>query len=228
MKKLLLTLTGVSMIMTALMAQADMEVCAGKPYTLTNAKPAEGAEPITYAWFENSSPIGSGTDELIVAEGRQAGNYTYVRTASNEDCSALSSNVFTVQVRQPGTNGQSAVPCGCVSGTIPCSSTCKTEAYTYTYDGACAGCSIRYVKQWNACGALVTDRHSTKDDVTCWTSGCPPIYDANCTNNVSISFDYNQAECGAAAAAYAMAGGYHYYGSYYMVSQTLCAMYRCN
>jgi hypothetical protein len=119
MKKLLLTLTGVSMIMTALMAQADMEVCAGKPYTLTNAKPAEGAEPITYQWFENSSPIGSGTPELTVAEGRPvAGEYKYVRVASNAACT-LSSNTYTVRVLPapdpPVMAGSSSY---CTSGTI--------------------------------------------------------------------------------------------------------------
>jgi hypothetical protein len=103
MKKLLLTLTGVSMIMTALMAQADMEVCAGESYTLTSEKLATGEQPITYQWYENESPIGSSTPELIVTAGQAvAGEYKYVRVASNAACT-LSSNTYTVQVVPPST-----------------------------------------------------------------------------------------------------------------------------
>jgi hypothetical protein len=183
MKKLLLTLMGVSTMMTALFAQApaDLEVCVGKGYTLTSVKPAAGEEPITYQWYENSSPIGSGTPALAITEGRAvANNYTYVRVASNAACT-LSSNAYTVRVGQPGAAGEPRDPtCGCVTGTSPCGSTCKTNGYTYTYDGNCAGCSLRYVKQWNQCGALVTDTYTPQTDASCWSSGCPPVRGGNC------------------------------------------------
>jgi hypothetical protein len=213
MKKLLLTLTGVSMMMTALMAQApaDMEVCAGKGYTLTNAKPAVGAEPITYQWYENSSPIGSGTPALIVAEGRAvADNYTYVRVASNAACT-LSSNVYTVRVRAAGAAGQPPdAMCDCASGLIDCSNTCTTPHATEV-NGDCNGtCHVRTVNYYTECG-VPTGSAGTRTDSNCW-QGCPPTRSYLCMNNfIHTANITTDAACEARAIQRATDAGARYY-----------------
>jgi hypothetical protein len=131
MKKFLFTLTGVSAMMTALLAQppVNLEVCEGKGYTLTSTKDATGASSVTYQWYENSNLL-TGKDEatLTIAEGQaEAGDYAYVRVAANDDCPGVPSNTFTVRVRQPGADGERPdAMCGCASGLNDCSGTCQT------------------------------------------------------------------------------------------------------
>jgi hypothetical protein len=86
-------------IATGTAVAQDLEVCVSKGYTLTNVKPAVGAEPITYAWFENGSPIGSNSASYTIAAGaKEPGDYAYVRVAANAACT-LSSNTYTVRVK---------------------------------------------------------------------------------------------------------------------------------
>jgi hypothetical protein len=105
------------------------------------------------------------------------GGTYYAVTTSDEGCESSAATV-SVTIGTPGAANQQADPtCGCVTNTSPCNGTCKQNGYTYTYDGACAaGCSLRYVKQWNQCGELVTDTYTPQSDATCWYSGCPPTY----------------------------------------------------
>jgi hypothetical protein len=198
MKKLLLTLTGVSAIMTALMAQApDLTGCVGKGYTLTNAKPAAGAEPITYAWVENDVAVPGAYDaELIVAEGQAvAGDYTYVRTASNADCSLVSSNAYTVRVLPAGAAGETPdATCGCVEGATDCSGTCTTSGTYTTPDGACAGCHLAYMRQWDQCGNLLSSTYSTTES-TCTTPNYTAC-DGACINCTTAYLQEHDA-CGA-------------------------------
>jgi hypothetical protein len=82
---------------TALTAQ-DLSVCYGKGYTLTSTADAVGAEPITYAWYENGVPLPeSNSASYSIAEGREAGDYAYWRMAANAACT-VSSNTYTVRV----------------------------------------------------------------------------------------------------------------------------------
>jgi hypothetical protein len=98
MRRLLLALTGVSMMMTVLPAQ-DLTVCAGKGYTLTSTADASGTSPVTYEWLEDGMALpSSNSASYTIAEGRAvAGDYAYVRVAANAACT-LSSNTFTVTV----------------------------------------------------------------------------------------------------------------------------------
>jgi hypothetical protein len=78
----------------------DLLVCFGRGYTLTNEVAATGASQVTYAWTESANPVdNSNTASLSVAAGKAPGTYTYVRTASSDDCpDPVSSNAYTVVV----------------------------------------------------------------------------------------------------------------------------------
>jgi hypothetical protein len=235
MKKLLLTLTGVSTMMTALFAQApaDLEVCAGKGYTLTNAKSAEGAAPITYAWFENDVAVpDAGSASLTITEGRGAGIYAYVRTASNADCSFVSSNTFTVQVRQAGAAGEPRDPtCGCASGLVNCSGTCTTNTTSVTNDGACTGnCHQAYRQRRNACGVVTNSEDGTYIDTSICGSSCQPQLSL-CSSNFqgmcsSCSDGDSAAACQARCRTYAQ--GWTYYNYSVFSEARACSCYRCN
>jgi hypothetical protein len=104
MKRLLLTLTGVSAMMTVLFAQAtvDLEVCAGKGYTLNSKADAVAASgEVNYQWYEDNVAMpGANASSLTVAAGKALGVYEYVRMAANEDCpTGVPSNTFTVRVK---------------------------------------------------------------------------------------------------------------------------------
>jgi uncharacterized protein (TIGR02145 family) len=107
MKKLLLTLMGVSTMITALFAQApaDLEVCALSGYALTSTADAVGEEPITYEWFENGVPLPESNSATysIAAGEKVAGDYAYWRVAANAACT-VSSNTYTVRVYGTGPN----------------------------------------------------------------------------------------------------------------------------
>jgi hypothetical protein len=93
------------------MAQApvDLEVCEGKGYTLTSTADATGTSPVTYQWYENDVAVpGANASSLTVATGRaEAGNYVYVRKASNAACIEVPSNTFTVRVKPTPTISRS-------------------------------------------------------------------------------------------------------------------------
>jgi hypothetical protein len=193
MKKLTLLLMMSIAAGTALFAQApDMEVCVGKGYTLTSTAAAEGAEPITYQWYENSSPIGSGTPALAITAGQTvANNYTYVRVASNADCpTGVSSNAYTVQVRAAGAAGEAPdAKCDCAEGLIDCSGTCTTPHPT-SADGDCVtgGCRQRTVNYYTECG-IWTGSGTRNDPV-----GCPnpaPILQTTCRSNKNSYYGYS-------------------------------------
>jgi uncharacterized protein (TIGR02145 family) len=97
MKKLLLTLTGVSAMVTVLVAQ-DLQVCAPSGYALTSVADAVGEGQVTYEWYENGVPLPeSNSATYSIAEGKEAGDYAYWRMAANAACT-VSSNTYTVRV----------------------------------------------------------------------------------------------------------------------------------
>jgi hypothetical protein len=199
MKKLILLL--IMSIPAALLAQADLSVCVGKGYTL-NSKAggdATGTSQVTYEWFENSSPVlnSNSASYTIAAGAKAAGDYAYVRKASNAECpTGVPSNTFTVRVRQPGTNGQSAVPCGCVEGLIICSDVCTTPHPTQV-DGACVtgGCRQRNVTNWTVCG-VQTSAGTRTDNACC--QACQLNSSASCKSNGQVTTG-NVVECNAIA-----------------------------
>jgi uncharacterized protein (TIGR02145 family) len=97
MKRLLLTLTGVLVMMTVF-AQ-DLSVRASKGYTLKPDAPAIGAT--SYTWYEDGKPLlDSNSDSYTIEAGtRVPGTYAYVRKASNAECpGGVASNTFIVRV----------------------------------------------------------------------------------------------------------------------------------
>jgi hypothetical protein len=102
MKRFLLTLTGVSAMMTALMAQpVDLQVCYGKGYTLNSTAEAPATGATSYTWFEDGDPLpdSNSASYTIGAGTRAPGTYLYVRMASNEECpTGVPSNTYTVRV----------------------------------------------------------------------------------------------------------------------------------
>jgi hypothetical protein len=109
---------------TALLAQApaDLEVCVGKGYTLTNVKPAAGTSPVTYQWYEDGNLLTGENEATLTIEAgtKAAGTYAYWRMASNAECpDGVPSNTFTVRVLpapDPPVMAGSSSYCG--SGTI--------------------------------------------------------------------------------------------------------------
>jgi hypothetical protein len=99
MKRFLLTLAGISMMMTALAQAPSLQVCMDRGYTLTSESEATGAAAGTYTWYEDGTPVdNSNTASLTIAAGtRAAGVYEYVRMAGSVECE-VSSNTFTVTV----------------------------------------------------------------------------------------------------------------------------------
>jgi hypothetical protein len=99
MKRLLLTLTGVSMMATVLPAQG-LTVCASKGYTLTSIKDAAGTSEVTYTWYEDGDLLtGENEVSLSIPAGKAAGTYAYWRMAANAACpDGVASNTFTVRV----------------------------------------------------------------------------------------------------------------------------------
>jgi hypothetical protein len=60
----------------------------------------------------------------------------------------------------------------CATGTTNCGGTCRAIG-TYTQNnGACAGCRIAYVRQFDQCGALITDTYATYANSTCTGACC--------------------------------------------------------
>jgi hypothetical protein len=103
MRRLLLTLIGVSMMMTALLAQspADLSVCEGKGYTLYSKADAVAASgEVTYSWYEDGGLLDDENEaSLTIAAGKALGVHEYVRMAAGEDCpDGVPSNTFTVTV----------------------------------------------------------------------------------------------------------------------------------
>jgi hypothetical protein len=129
MKKLLFTLMGVSAMTTALFAQ-DLSVCVSKGYTLTSTADAVGVVPITYQWYENGAKVGTGQATLGIVGGRTAGEYAYVRVASNAACT-LSSNTYTVRVKPKPIISRSG---GDASQTVPQGPPITTIIYTASDD----------------------------------------------------------------------------------------------
>jgi hypothetical protein len=202
----------------------------GKGYTLTSKADAEGAEPITYQWYENSSPIGSGTAALAITAGQTvANNYTYVRVASNAECpDGIASNTYTVQVRAAGAAGEPAT-CGCVSGLIPCSSTCTTPKPTEV-DGACVtgACRQRTVIYYTTCG-VPTGSSGTRTDDACLPYGEPAL-SGSCNENQDylISAILDAAACQALALVRARNACARYYNYIFMSGSNRCTQSYCN
>jgi hypothetical protein len=138
MKKLLLTLMGVSAMVTAF---AQLQVCASKGYTLTSAAAAVSADgsAVTYTWYENDVLLDgeSGASLTIAAGERAAGEYAYVRKASNATCSEVSSNTFTVRVSSVFPAATVTAKTVCSGGTVTLSATLgagTTTPMTYTWN----------------------------------------------------------------------------------------------
>jgi hypothetical protein len=85
---------------------------------------------------------------------------------------------------------------GCCAGTTNCNNTCKTNG-TYTQNnGACTGgCKTAYVQQYDQCGTLINDKHSTYTNNSCTT----PNYTTNdgaCTGSCNIAYVRLRDACG--------------------------------
>jgi hypothetical protein len=193
-------------------AFAQLEVCAGKGYTLNSTAAAPPFGATTYQWYENSSPVGANSASYTIPAGtKAAGNYAYVRVAANVECPAgIASNIYTVRVRSAGAAGQPPdAMCDCASGLVDCSSTCTTP-HDSPVDGNCTGvCNQRTVNYYTACGA--PDGSGTRSDNECW-QGCPPTYNLFCRDNFAWNTeDNNDTACEAHAKARATSAGARYY-----------------
>jgi hypothetical protein len=100
----------------------DLSVCASKGYTLNSTAAAPPFGATSYTWYEDGNPLpeSNSASYSIAAGARAAGEYKYVRVASNAECPAgVSSNTYTVRVLPaPDPPTMAASSSYCTSGTI--------------------------------------------------------------------------------------------------------------
>jgi hypothetical protein len=198
--------------------------CSIAGSTIT-AMPGSGGNGIR--WTDNSN---TDSPRTVTASGTY-----YAVTTSDAGCESSAASV-SVTIGMPGAVDQPADPaCGCVSGAIPCSGTCKTNTYTYSV-GACSRCLVAWMIQKDACGNVVTSQHH-EEVVTplCWTLGvCYPDYTPSCSSNPTpTTVDYTS-NCEVTCARLGRDRKYRYY--YFSCNgtpgngdcQTNCFCYFCN
>jgi hypothetical protein len=96
-------------------------ICTGASSTLT-ASATNG-----YEFSINNSTWQTATTFSVTLSSTTA--YTlYVKTTAG--CSATKANAASVAITPKGSNGQSAVPCGCATGLSNCSNTCRYDCCT--------------------------------------------------------------------------------------------------
>jgi hypothetical protein len=198
--------------------------CSIAGSTIT-AMPGSGGNGIR--WTDNSN---TDSPRTVTASGTY-----YAVTTSAGGCESSAASV-SVSIGTPGAVNQPADPtCGCVSGTVNCGNTCKTEAYTYSV-GACSRCLVAWMIQKDACGNVVNSKHHEEVvNPLCWTPGvCYPDYTASCSSNPTPITVESTSNCGVACADLGRTRQYHYY--YVQCSgtpgltdcRTNCICYFCN
>jgi hypothetical protein len=76
-----------------------IHTCNDTGYTLVSGDDATGASAVTYTWYENDVEVpDSNTPWIGIPAGKAEGSYTYVRKASNEECTDVPSNTWIVEV----------------------------------------------------------------------------------------------------------------------------------
>jgi hypothetical protein len=92
-------------------------------------------------------------------------------------------------VNFPATNGQTANSCGCATGTINCSGTCRTDNNYTTNDGNCTGTctNLAYVQLRNACGTVINSTYSTYSNSGCYASDYT-TNDGSCTGSCNYAY----------------------------------------
>jgi hypothetical protein len=181
---------------------------------------------------------GTGSAETFTGTFAGEGNYAARVKDNGTYCAVQMAGTYTVTVGQPGAVGEDAT-CGCASGLIECSNTCRTPHATQV-DGACAtsGCRLRNVTYWTACG-VQTGSGTRADNACC--SGCGTSYLSSCrSNHKSTRYDpagsYSDSQCAADARARAQAACATYYYYYYIYNvdgassgyYDACQTYYCN
>jgi hypothetical protein len=152
-----------------------------------------------------------------------SGTY-YAVAVSAAGCTSSTATV-TVTVGTPGGNNQSAIPCGCINGTIQCGDVCKTNT-NYTLDnGPCAGCNAAYKNLYNACGVLIGTNGKYSNWTSC-TADCPePTYSASCREYGQTYYHYDdEADCETTCRSFYGIGFTHYY---YWFNGGNCTCYLC-
>jgi hypothetical protein len=165
-------------------------ICAGESATLTAS--ATGA----VAYSLNGTDWQPETDFNETPLSTTA--YTiYAQTEAG--CSVSVANAAVVTVGQPGADGEPST-CGCAEGTTDCSGTCITTGTYTTNDGACAGCHIAYVRQWDQCGTMINAKYDT------YASTCTTPYsytnDGACAG-CQIAYRRQYDACGTLISSYA-------------------------
>jgi hypothetical protein len=124
---------------------------------------------------------GSGSSKSISTAGAYTAQVRSAQTSNGITCySAYTS--LTGTITAPGGNGQAAT-CGCVSGTINCSGTCRTNSNYTTNDGNCtSSCNYAYVQQRNACGTVINSTYNTYYTTSCKAADYT-TNDGACTGN---------------------------------------------
>jgi uncharacterized protein (TIGR02145 family) len=142
---------------------------------------------MTYTWTVGGTPYTTTSNTYTTVSLSSSAAYTLKVTNANNCVSATASGNITVT--SPATNGQTANSCGCASGTINCSGTCRTDQNYTTNDGACTSCNSNYAytQLRNACGTVINSRYNTF-----YTSSCSnPDYTSNdgaCTGNCGTAY----------------------------------------
>jgi hypothetical protein len=212
--------------------------CAGGTVTFALDNTTLGR---TYQLYKDGAEVdeltGTGGGATFTGTFAGAGNYAARVKDNGTYCAAQMTGAYTVTVGQPGAVGEDAT-CGCASGLIGCSGTCRTPHATQV-TGNCSGvCHQQTVNYYTVCGA--PNGSGTVTNYSCCT-GCGTSYLSSCySNGASTRYDpagsYSDSQCAAAARARALANCATYYGYYYVYNvdgassgrYDHCATYYCN
>jgi hypothetical protein len=166
------------------------------------------------------------TDEDNTASSRTvtaSGTY-YAVSTTEAGCESLPEGIAVV-ASLPGADGQPAVPCGCVPGTIDCTGTCRTDT-TYEEVGECSGtCETRCTQIVNVCGDIIDPCAATKKDCTCRT-GCSSNVTACCGENVVTEWCEIDDSAFCTSWCAKQAAGFMYWRPRHV--GIICYCYRCN
>jgi hypothetical protein len=168
--------------------------CNAGEVTLVAALSGGITDVMTYTWTIGSIPYITDSNSHTTTSLSSSAAYT-VKTVNANLCesSPLSG---TIAINFPGGNNQSASPCGCATGTINCSGTCKTDATYTTNDGSCTGSCTRaaYVQLRNACSTVIDSRYSTYSNSGCYASDYT-TNDGSCTGQCGKAYKRLRSGC---------------------------------
>jgi hypothetical protein len=161
--------------------------CNAGAVTLTATASGGTTTAMTYTWTVGGTPYTTTTNSYTTGSLSSSSAYT-VRVTNENNCESNTAS-GNIAVNFPGTNEQSSLLCGCATGTIDCSGTCKNDVNYTTNDGSCTGSCTQYayVQQRNACGTVINSTYSTYANSGCYASSYY-TYDGACTGSCKTRY----------------------------------------